>query len=174
MAQAVGAVRACGALYLIASSPGFNPALTGCAANGYGAQSPCHYGLLPHLLRKESSPRAGSDVLGSTDPGARTDLTGVAVGLVLTVTNLVAIPVTNASINPARSLAPALFVGGGAIGQLWLFIVAPLCGVGLAAASYRLSQMQPAVAQRPPRGSVGNQSLARWQMASLCEMAFSS
>jgi aquaporin Z len=98
-------------------------------------------------------------VLGATDAAARTDLSGVAIGLVLTVTNLVAIPVTNASINPARSLAPALFVGGWAIGQLWLFIVAPLCGGALAAAAYRLLQTQPAVAQRPIATRIVRQSI---------------
>jgi aquaporin Z len=98
-------------------------------------------------------------VLGSTDSEARTDLAGVVIGLVLTATNLVAIPVTNASMNPVRSLAPALFVGGWAIAQLWLFIIAPLCGAALATAVYRLLQMQPTIAQRPSTARIARQSV---------------
>jgi aquaporin Z len=160
-AQMVGGILACAVLFLIAHSrPGFNPAVTGFAANGYGAHSPGHYGLLAAFVTEGIlTALLVLTVLGSTDAGARTDLAGVAIGLILTVTNLVAIPVTNASINPARSLAPALFVGGWAIGQLWLFIVAPLCGAGLAAAAYRLLQMQPAAVQRPTAARLARQSI---------------
>jgi aquaporin Z len=160
-AQTLGGILACAALFLIAHSrPGFNPAVTGFAANGYGAHSPGHYGLLAAFITEGIlTAFLVLTVLGVTDAAARTELSGVAIGLVLTVTNLVAIPVTNASINPARSLAPALFVGGWAIGQLWLFIVAPLCGAALAAAAYRLLQMQPAVAPRPIATRIVRQSI---------------
>ena len=161
VAQAAGGILACAVLFLIAHSrPGFDPAVTGFAANGYGAHSPGHYGLLAAFITEAIlTALLVLTVLGATDAAAQTDLSGVAIGLVLTVTNLVAIPVTNASINPARSLAPALFVGGWAIGQLWLFIVAPLCGAALAAAAYRLLQMQPVVAQRPIASRIVRQSI---------------
>jgi aquaporin Z len=161
LAQTVGGILACAVLFLIAHSrPGFDPAITGFAANGYGAHSPGHYGLLAAFLTEGIlTGLLVLTVLGSTDAGARTDLAGIAIGLFLTVTNLVAIPVTNASINPARSLAPALFVGGWAIGQLWLFIIAPLCGGALAAALYRVLAMQPAVAQRSTAARMARQSV---------------
>jgi aquaporin Z len=160
-AQLLGGILACAVLYLIAHSrPGFDPAVTGFAANGYGAHSPGHYGLLAAFVTEGIlTALLVLTVLGSTDAEAKTDLAGIAIGLVLTVTNLVAIPITNASINPARSLAPALFVGGWAIDQLWLFIVAPFCGAGLAAAAYRLLQMQPAAAQRPTTTRLARQSI---------------
>jgi aquaporin Z len=161
VAQVLGGILACAVLFLIAHSrPGFDPALTGFAANGYGAHSPGHYSPLAAFVTEGIlTALLVLTVLGSTDAGARSDLAGVAIGLVLTVTNLVAIPVTNASINPARSIAPALFVGGWAIGQLWLFILAPVCGAGLAAVAYRLLQMQPVVAQRPTAAPIARQSI---------------
>ena len=162
VAQVLGGILACAVLFLIAHSrPGFgHAAVTGFAANGYGAHSPGHYGLLAAFVTEGIlTALLVLTVLGSTDAGVRTDLAGVAIGLVLTVTNLVAIPVTNASINPARSLAPALFVGGWAIEQLWLFIVAPLCGAALAAVAYRLLQTQPEVAQRPIATRIVRQSI---------------
>jgi aquaporin Z len=161
VAQVLGAILACAALFLIAHSrPGFDAAVTGFAANGYGAHSPGHYGLLAAFVTEGIlTGLLVLTVLGSTDAGVRTDMAGVAIGLVLTVTNLVAIPVTNASINPARSLAPALFVGGWAIEQLWLFIVAPVCGAALAAVAYRLLQTQPVTAQRPIAARIARQSI---------------
>jgi aquaporin Z len=160
-AQVIGGILACAVLFVIAQSrPGFSPAVTGFAANGYGVHSPGHYGLSAAFVTEAIlTAFLVLTVLGSTDASASTDLAGVAIGLVLTVTNLVAIPVTNASINPARSVAPALFAGGWAIDQLWLFIVAPLCGGGLAAAAYRLLQMQPAAAQRSTAARLARQSI---------------
>jgi aquaporin Z len=76
-------------------------------------------------------------VLGSTDDKAPSGFAGLAIGLVLTLIHLVGIPITNTSVNPARSIAPALFVGGWALSQLWLFIVAPLLGAALAASAYK-------------------------------------
>jgi aquaporin Z len=77
-------------------------------------------------------------VLGATDPAAPVGFAGLAIGLVLTLIHLVGIPVTNTSVNPARSIGPALFAGGPAIGQLWLFIIAPLLGAAGAAGLYAL------------------------------------
>jgi aquaporin Z len=161
VAQVLGGILASAVLFSIAHSrPGFDPAVTGFAANGYGAHSPGHYGLLGAFVTEGIlTALLVFTVLGSTDSEARTDLAGVAIGLVLTATNLVAIPVTNASMNPVRSLAPALFVGGWAIAQLWLFIIAPLCGAALATAVYRLLQMQPTIAQRPSTARIARQSV---------------
>ena len=82
-------------------------------------------------------------VLGATDVKAPVGFAGIPIGLVLTLIHLVGIPVTNTSVNPARSIGPAVFVGGWALGQLWLFIVAPLIGAGIAAAVY-LALREPA------------------------------
>jgi aquaporin Z len=160
-AQVLGGILASAVLLAIAySRPGFDLAVSGFAANGYGAHSPGHYSLSAAFLTEAIlTALLVLTVLGSTDEEAKTDLAGVAIGLVLTVTNLVAIPVTNASINPARSIAPALFVGGWAMSQLWLFIVGPLCGAGLAAISYRLLQMQPNVTQSQAAVRISRRSI---------------
>jgi aquaporin Z len=157
-----GGILAGAALFLIASSrPGFDAAITGFAANGYGAHSPGNYGLLAAFVTEAIlTALLVLTVLGSTDARAKPDLAGVAIGLVLTATILVGIPITNASINPVRSLAPALFVGGWAIRQLWLFIAAPLCGAGLAAAAWRVLQTQPVPVQTQIAARIPRQSIA--------------
>jgi aquaporin Z len=115
-AQLIGGILAAAALFLIAHDrPGFNPAVTGFAANGYGLHSPGpgNYGVLAAFGTEGiRTALLVLTVLGSTGAGAKTDLAGFAIGLVVTAALLVGIPITGASINPARSLAPALFVGG--------------------------------------------------------------
>jgi aquaporin Z len=116
-------------LYLIASGkPGFNVA-AGFAANGYGAHSPGGYSLLAALLTEIIMTFMFVIViLGATHRRAPVGFAGIAIGLALTLIHLISIPVTNTSVNPARSTGPALFVGGWALSQLWLFWTAPLVG----------------------------------------------
>jgi aquaporin Z len=148
LAQVVGAIVAALLLYLIASGePGFDLAARGFAANGYGAQSPGHYGLGACLLTEVLMTfMFVVVVLGSTDATAFKGFAGLAVGMALTLINLVSIPVTNASVNPARSTGPALIAGASALGQLWLFWVAPLVGGALAGLLYpALTREKPSV-----------------------------
>jgi aquaporin Z len=147
-AQVAGAIVAALLLYLIASGePGFDLAARGFAANGYDAQSPGHYGLGACLLTEVLMTfMFVVVVLGSTDAIAFKGFAGLAVGLALTLIHLVSIPVTNASVNPARSTGPALVAGAAALGQLWLFWVAPLVGGALAGLLYPvLSREMPPV-----------------------------
>jgi aquaporin Z len=132
-AQVVGAIVASGVLYLIASGrPGFDLA-AGFAANGYGAHSPGGYSLGAALITEGVMTFMFLIViLGATHRRAPTGFAGIAIGLALTLIHLISIPVTNTSVNPARSTGPALFVGGWALSQLWLFWIMPIVG-GLAA-----------------------------------------
>jgi aquaporin Z len=128
---------------------GYSAAIGGLGANGYGAHSPGGFGggaafLIEALLTAVLC----LTVLRATHSSAPAGFAGIPIGLVLTLIHLVSIPVTNTSVNPARSMGPALFVGGWALGQLWLFIVAPLMGAGLAAA---LEQVLARPAQEPRR-----------------------
>jgi aquaporin Z len=127
--QVVGAIVAGGVLWVIASgSASFDPA-GGFASNGYGEHSPGGYSLTSALLVEIVLTGFFLIViLGVTDQRAPAGFAPLAIGLALTLTNLVAIPVTNASINPARSTGVAVFAGGWALGQLWLFWVAPIAG----------------------------------------------
>jgi len=139
-AQVLGAILAAAVLLLIAKGApgGYDPSVAGFAANGYGAHSPGQYNLLSALLVEiVLTFFLVFTVLGATDVKAPVGFAGIAIGLVLTLIHLVGIPVTNTSVNPARSIGPALFVGGWALSQLWLFIVAPLIGAAMAAAVYR-------------------------------------
>jgi aquaporin Z len=141
IAQIIGAIIASAVLLLVAHgvAGGYDPKIAGFAANGYGAHSPGGYSLAAAFIAEAVLTMfLVLTVLGSTDAKAPAGFAGLAIGLVLTLTNLVAIPVTNASINPARSIGPALFVGGWAWDQLWLFIVAPLIGGVIAAAIYAI------------------------------------
>jgi aquaporin Z len=128
-AQLAGAIIASGVLYLIASGqPGFNVA-AGFAANGYGPHSPGGYSLGAGMLTEfVMTFMFLMVVLGATHRRAATGFAGIAIGLTLTLILLVSIPVTNASVNPARSTGPALFVGGWALSQLWMFWAAPIAG----------------------------------------------
>jgi len=138
IAQLVGAVLASGVLYLVASgAAGFDLA-GGFAANGYGEHSPGGYSLQAGLVAEiVLTFMFLLIILGATDPRAPAGLAPIAIGLGLTVIHLVGIPVTNTSVNPARSTGPALFVGGWALSQLWLFWVAPIAGAIAAGFAYR-------------------------------------
>ena len=138
VAQVVGGVVAAGILYLIASGQaGFDPS-AGFAANGYGAHSPGGYTLLSALVTEVVMTMMFLIViLGATDKRAPPGFAAIAIGLCLTLIHLISIPVTNTSVNPARSTGVAVFVGGWAIGQLWLFWVAPIAGSLLGATIYR-------------------------------------
>lgn len=147
IAQVVGAVVAAGVLLLIAKGlpTGYDPTVTGFAANGYGVHSPMGYGLGAALLVEiVLTAFLVFTVLGATDISAPAGFAGIPIGLVLVLIHLVGIPVTNTSVNPARSIGPALFVGGWALGQLWLFVLAPLIGAVLAVGVY-LAIRQPEV-----------------------------
>lgn len=140
VAQILGAIVAAGCLLVIAKGApnGYDAGLLGFAANGYGAHSPGQYGLGAAALTEIILTFfLVLTVIGATDLKAPVGFAGIAIGLVLTLIHLVGIPVTNTSVNPARSIGPALFVGGWALAQLWLFILAPLAGSVLAAAVYR-------------------------------------
>jgi aquaporin Z len=138
-AQILGAIVAAAFLLAIAKGNpnGYDAASLGFAANGYNAHSPGHYGLMAAALTEVILTFfLVLTVIGATDLKAPVGFAGIPIGLVLTLIHLVGIPVTNTSVNPARSIGPALFVGGWALQQLWLFILAPLVGSVLAAAVY--------------------------------------
>ena len=118
--------------------PGFDLVASAFAANGYGAHSPGHYSLGAALVAEVVLTFMFLMViLGATDKRAPAGMAGIAIGLSLTLIHLIGLPVTNLSVNPARSTGPALFVGGWALAQLWLFWLAPLAGAALAGAAYR-------------------------------------
>lgn len=138
VAQVLGGIVAGGVLYLIASGrEGFDVA-NGFAANGYGAHSLGGFGLLAGLITEVVMTMMFLLViLGATDKRAPQGLAPIAIGLCLTLIHLISIPVTQTSVNPARSTGVAVFVGGWAIAQLWLFWVAPIVGSVLGAGVYR-------------------------------------
>jgi len=138
-AQVVGAIVAAFVLSVIANGKkNIDLVASGFAANGYGEHSPGGYSLGAALVAEVVLTFMFLIViLGATDKRAPAGLAGVAIGLSLTLIHLIGIPVTNLSVNPARSTGPALFVGGWAIGQLWLFWLAPLVGGALAGVTYR-------------------------------------
>lgn len=139
VAQVLGGIVAGGVLLVIASGrQGFDVA-AGFASNGYGAHSPGGYGLLAALVTEVVMTMTFLVViLGATDKRAPAGLAPIAIGLCLTLIHLISIPVTNTSVNPARSTGVAVFVGGWALAQLWLFWVAPIVGGVLGAGVYRL------------------------------------
>jgi aquaporin Z len=140
VAQILGAIVAAACLLVVANGRpnGYDPAVLGFAANGYGLHSPGQYGLVAAALAEVILTFfLVLTVIGATDLKAPVGFAGLPIGLVLTLIHLVGIPVTNTSVNPARSIGPALFVGGWALQQLWLFILAPLAGSVLAAVVYR-------------------------------------
>jgi aquaporin Z len=138
-AQVAGGILASALLYLIASgTPGFDMS-NGFASNGYGAHSPGFYSLgACALIEVILTFMFLMIILGATDERAPKGFAPIAIGLGLTLINLVGIPVTNCSVNPARSTGPALFVGGWALQQLWLFWVAPIAGAALAGLVHQL------------------------------------
>jgi len=137
-------------LYVIASgAPGFDIS-KGFASNGYGAHSPGGYSLLAALVSEVVMTMFFLLViLGATDKRAPSGFAPIAIGLALTLIHLISIPVTNTSVNPARSTGVALFVGDWAIGQLWLFWVAPIVGALLGAVAYHFIASEEAEDTQP-------------------------
>jgi aquaporin Z len=146
VAQLLGAIAASAVLAIIASGkPGFDLVASGFAANGYGAHSPGGYGLgAAFVAEMVMTFFFLLVILGATSRHAPAGFAPLAIGLTLTVIHLVIIPVTNTSVNPARSTGPALFVGGWAVSQLWLFWLAPLLGAAAAGLVWRL--LEPEIA----------------------------
>jgi aquaporin Z len=138
IAQIIGAVAAAGALYLIASGKAGFDLAGGFASNGYGEHSPDGYSMTAALIAEVVLTAFFlMIILGATDGRAPAGFAPIAIGLALTLIHLISIPVTNTSVNPARSLGPALFVGGWALSQLWLFWVAPIVGAAIGGVIYR-------------------------------------
>ena len=138
VAQVLGAIAAAGVLYVIASGAAGFDVSQGFASNGYGAHSPGGYSLLAALVSEVVMTMFFLLViLGATDKRAPAGFAPIAIGLALTLIHLISIPVTNTSVNPARSTGVALFVGDWALAQLWLFWLAPIAGAVLGAVAYR-------------------------------------
>lgn len=138
VAQVLGAVVAGGVLYLIASGKADFSTAGGFASNGYGAHSPGGYSLAAALVTEVVMTAFFLlIIMGATDARVPAGFAPIAIGLGLTLIHLVSIPVTNTSVNPARSTGVALFVGGWAVEQLWLFWVAPIVGAVLGATAYK-------------------------------------
>jgi aquaporin Z len=138
VAQVLGGIAGAGVLYLIASgAPGFSLE-GGLASNGYGEHSPGGYSLMAGLVTEVvMTAMFLLIILGATDKRAPQGFAPIAIGMALTLIHLISIPVTNTSVNPARSTGPAVFVGDWALGQLWLFWVAPIVGALIAGFVYR-------------------------------------
>lgn len=138
ISQVVGGVLAGAVLYLIASGKAGFDVSAGFASNGYGAHSPGGYNLLSALVCEVVMTAAFLlIIMGATDKRAPAGFAPIAIGLALTLIHLISIPVTNTSVNPARSTGVALFVGDWAVGQLWLFWLAPIVGAVVGAVIYR-------------------------------------
>jgi aquaporin Z len=145
--QVIGAILGAGVLYIIASGKAGFDVSAGFATDGYGEHSPGGYSLLSGFVC-ELVLTAGFIfvIMGATDSRAPSGFAGIAIGLALTLIHLISIPVTNTSVNPARATGPAVFVGGYALAQLWLFWVAPILGGIIGGAAYRwLVQGEPAM-----------------------------
>jgi len=139
VAQIFGGIIAAAVLYFIASGKaGFDAAASGFAANGYGEHSPGHYSMLSAVIIEIVLTCLFLIIIhGATDKNAPAGFAPLAIGLALTLIHLISIPVTNTSVNPARSLAVAIFQGGWALQQLWLFLVMPVIGGVLGGVIYR-------------------------------------
>jgi aquaporin Z len=165
IAQIVGAIVAAGVLLIVAQgrNGGYDPAMSGFAANGFGEHSPENYSMLAAFVAEVVLTFfLVFTVLGATDARAPVGFAGLAIGLVLTLIHLVGIPVTNTSVNPARSIGPALFVGGWALAQLWLFIVAPLLGAVIASLSYSAIGLgEPVIAARKAESALPSEQRER-------------
>ncbi|MEZ5786952.1 MAG: aquaporin Z [Xanthobacteraceae bacterium] len=144
VAQVIGAIIAAAVLYAIASGAADFSLAKGFAANGYGDHSPGKYSLVSCLIAEVVlTMMFVFIIMGSTHGKAPAGFAPIAIGLALTLIHLISIPVTNTSVNPARSTGPALFVGGWALQQLWLFWVAPLAGGAIGGALYRWLTTEP-------------------------------
>ena len=131
LSQILGGLAAAGLLYVIVTGNGST--IGNFAANGYGEHSPGGYSMVAAFVTETVMTFMFLlIILGATDEAAPKGFAGIAIGLALTLIHLISIPVTNTSVNPARSISQAVFVGGWAIGQLWLFIVAPIVGAAIA------------------------------------------
>ena len=136
VAQIIGGIAAAGVLYIIVTGNG--SAIGGFAANGYGEHSPGNYSMLAAIVTEfVMTFMFLIIILGATDEKAPKGFAGLAIGLALTLIHLISIPVTNTSVNPARSISQAIFVGDWAISQLWLFIVVPIAGAACAGLVYK-------------------------------------
>ena len=161
ISQVIGAILAAAVLYLIASgAPGYTITAGNLAANGFGEHSPGGYSLVSGFVAETVLTFFFLFViLGSTDSRAPAGFAPIPIGLALTLIHLIGIPVTNVSVNPARSTGPAIFVGGWALAQLWMFWVAPCLGAALAGLAYPTlfgTSAPPAVkgVQEPAKGTV--------------------
>jgi aquaporin Z len=145
LAQIIGAIIAAGVILVVAQgAPGFALGPNGLAVNGYGDLSPGGYSMMSGLIIEIVLTFGFLIViLGSTDSRAPSGFAPIAIGLALTLIHLISIPVTNTSVNPARSTGPALFVGGEALRQLWLFWLAPIVGALIAGGVYRWFASEP-------------------------------
>jgi aquaporin Z len=144
IAEVIGAILAAGALWIIASGkPDW--VAGGFASNGYAEFSPGKYGLAACFMTEVLATFFFLFIIiGTTSKGAASGFAGIPIGLALTLIHLVTIPITNTSVNPARSTGPAIFAGGWALAQLWLFWVAPLIGGALGGVIYRWLSDEPA------------------------------
>ena len=148
VSQVLGAILAAGVLYLIASGKAGFELSGGLASNGYGEHSPGGYSLIAGFVAEfVLTMMFLIIILGATDSRAPVGFAPIAIGLGLTLIHLIGIPVTNVSVNPARSTGPAIFVGGWAFAQLWMFWVAPIAGAIAGAAIY------PMIAGKQPQSS---------------------
>ncbi|HEV2465314.1 MAG TPA: aquaporin Z [Acidobacteriaceae bacterium] len=154
IAQIIGGILAAGVLLYVAQgiAGGYSASASGLGADGFGLHSPDHYSMAAgFVIEVVLTAFLVLVILGSTDIKAPVGFAGIAIGLALTMVHLVGIPVTNMSVNPARSIGPAVFVGGWALDQIWLFIVAPLIGGAVAAGVYRIIRI-PDVQISLPKG----------------------
>jgi aquaporin Z len=152
VAQIIGAILASAVILFIAQGiqGGYSAATSGLGCDGYGLHSPDHYSMAAGFVAEVVlTAFLVIVVLGATDIKAPVGFAGVAIGLVLTMDHLVGIPITNTSVNPARSIGPAVFVGGWALQQLWLFIVAPLIGAVVAALVYQVIRIPDTIISVP-------------------------
>ncbi len=139
VSQILGAIAAAGVLYIIATGNGSS--IGNFAANGYGEYSPGGYSVMAAVVTElVMTFMFLLIILGSTDEKAPKGFAGLAIGLSLTLIHLISIPVTNTSVNPARSISQALFVGDWALSQLWLFVLIPILGAALAGMVYKYLQ----------------------------------
>ncbi len=166
IAQIIGAVIAAGLILAIARGVpgGYDASVSGLGANGFGMHSPDLFNMHAAFLAEVIlTAFLVLTVLGATDIKAPVGFAGLAIGLVLTLIHLVCIPIDNTSVNPARSIGPAVFVGGWAIQQLWLFIVAPLIGAAIAAGIYAVIRTpeERVISTRTAERALGSQQQER-------------
>jgi aquaporin Z len=151
VAQVAGGIAGAGVLYLIASGQAGFDVHAGFASNGFGEHSPGHYSLAACLIAEAVLTFFFLVIiLGATDGRAPKGFAPIAIGFGLTLIHLIGIPVTNVSVNPARSTGPAIFAGGWAIDQLWLFWIAPILGAAVAGGLYRWLEAETALRAAAP------------------------